>query len=306
MAFLKRKRGRRRTKASKNSRIQEIKSPYAHRRVKTSKKLPKKAAKTRYSGEVKVRYKNQFPLKKWLIIGGSTILALLFLYLTVFTSFFEIKEWKIFGDDIIQENSKFEEFLAVHKGKNLVFLNTGEIQEHIKEQYPEIKEIKIKKAYPSTLVLEYENFPEKANVLNIFDGENQRKFIINEIGYLVDQDYENPNLPYIKIRTEKPLELEQYAMPREILEYVLDSIYDFQEIFGMLILDAEYKSTEREIHLKTEKEFYVWLDTSLTLQEQYSKLKSALSKLNIYTDPLEYIDLRISSVNGEKVIYKRR
>lgn len=306
MAFLKRKSGRRRVKASKNSRIQEIKSPYAHRRIKTSRKLPKKAAKTRYSSEVKVRYKNSFPIKKWLIIGGSTILALLLLYLTVFTSFFEIREWKIYGDEIIQENSKFEEFLAVHKGKNLVFLDTGEIQVHIKDQYPEIENLRIKKVYPSTLVLEYENFPEKANLLNIFDGENQKKFIINEAGYLVDQDYENPNLPYIKIRTDKPLEINQYALSREKLEYVLDAIYDFEEIFGMKVLDAEYQPKEREVHLKTEREFTVWLDTSLTIQKQYSKLKSALSKLNIYTQSLDYIDLRISSVNGEKVIYKRR
>jgi len=306
MAFLKRKKGRRRVKASKNSRIQEIKSPYAHRRAQASKKLPKKAKKTRYSGEMKVRYKNQLPLKKWLIIGGSILLLLIFLYLTAFTNFFQIKEWKVFGDDIIQENSKFEEFLAVHNGKNLIFLNTGEIEKNIKDQYPEIENIRIKKSYPATLIMEFDNFPEIANLLNIFEGENQRKFIINEIGLLVEKDYENSNLPFIKMRTEKPLELGEYALPREKLEYILDAIYDFEEIFGMKVLDAEYKATEREVHLKTEQEFLVWLDTSLTLQEQYSKLKSALNKLNIYTDSLLYIDLRISSVSGERVIFKRR
>ncbi|MFC1810366.1 cell division protein FtsQ/DivIB [Patescibacteria group bacterium] len=305
MAFLKRKKGRRRVKASKNSKIQEIRSPYAHRKMQSLKKLPKKAKKTKYSGELKVRYKNQFPLKKWLIIGGSILLILIFLYLTAFTNFFQIKNWKIYGDNIIQENSKFEEFLAVHKGKNLVFLNTGEIEQHIKNQYPEIENLRIKKAYPDTLVMEYLNFPEAANLLNLVE-DNQRKFIINEIGLLVQQDYENPNLPYIKLNTEKPLELGQYALQRENLEYILDAIYDYEEIFGMKVLDAEFKSREREIHLKTEREFTIWLDINLTLQEQYSRLKNVLNKLNIYTDSLTYIDLRISSVSGDKVIFRRR
>lgn len=305
MAFLKRKKGRRRVKASKKSKIQEIRSPYAHRQVTRAKKMPKKAAKRRYSGELKVRNKNNFPLKKVLIIGFSSIAVILFLYLMVFTAFFEIKEWKVYGDDIIQENSKFEEFLAVHNNKNLLFLNTGQIQRQIHEQYPEIENLKIKKQYPHTLVMEYENFSEVANIYNYFE-DSQRKFIINKIGLLVQADFENQNLPYIKIRTDKTLELGEYAVPREKLEYILDAIYDYEELFGMGILDAEYLLKEREVHLKTERDFEIWLDAGLTLQEQYSKLKSILPELNIYTDSIAYIDLRISSVKGDRVIFKRR
>lgn len=305
MAFLKRKKGRRRVKASKKSKIQEIRSPYSHRKVSSSKKMPKKAKKTRYSGEMKVRYQKNFPLKKFLILGVAGIAFLIFLYLMIFTAFFEIKEWKVYGDDIIQENSKFEEFLAVHKGKNLFLLNTGEIQKKIHDQYPEIEELRIKKSYPHTLIMEYENFAEVANVYNYF-GENQKKFIINKIGLLVQQDFENQNLPYIKLKTDKSLELGDYAVPREKLEYILDAIYNYEELFGMVVLDAEYLPKEREVHLKTERDFKIWLDTGLTLQEQYSKLKAVLPELNIYTDSIDYIDLRISSVKGDRVIYKRR
>lgn len=304
MAFLKKKK-RRKVKASSKSRIQEIRSPYAHRKLLAHKKLPRKAKKTRYSGELKLSYKKSLPIKKWLLIGGGIIVAIIVIYTTVFSNFFQLRHWKIYGDDIIQENSKFEEFLKVHEGKNLVFLDSGKIINTIKTQYSEIEDLRIKKVFPDTIYLEYENFPEIANLFNLV-GDTQKKFIINEIGLLVEQDYENPNLPYIKLRTEKALELNEYAISQNALEYILDAIYDFEEIFGMKILDAQYLEREKEIHLKTERDFVIWLNTSLTIQQQYSKLKKSLNKLNIYTDSLEYIDLRISSINGDRVIFKRR
>jgi hypothetical protein len=305
MAFFKKKKRRRRVKASTKSRIQEIKSPYAHRKGMAGKKMPKKSANKRYSSELKLSYRKGFPLKKWLLIVGGSLLAIFILYTTIFSNFFQLERWRIYGDDIVQENSKFEEFLRVYKGKNLVFIDSGKIERNIKDQYPEIEMLKVKKVFPDTLVMEYENYPEIANVFNIV-GETQKKFIVNEIGLLVQQDYENPNLPYIKVKTDKALGLHEYALPKETLEYILDSVYDFEEIFGMKIIDATYLKREKEIHLKTEKNFSIWLDTGLGLQEQYSKLKEAIPKLNIYTENLEYIDLRISSVNGERVIFKRR
>jgi hypothetical protein len=304
MAFSKRRK-KRRTKASKNSRIQEIRSPYSHRRSLAKKKLPKKSKKSTYSKNLKVNYKNKSPVKKWIILIGGVLLLIAIIYLTVFSNFFQLRSWKIYGDDIVQDNSKFEEFLKVHENKNLVFINTAEIENTIKSQYPEIQKLRIKKVFPETLVMEYENFPEVANLFNLIDG-TQKKFIINEIGYLIEEDYENPNLPYIKLRTDKALEINNYAIDKDKLSYILDAIYDFEELFGMEILDAEYKKREREVHLKTERDFAIWLDTSLTLQEQYSKLKKVIDKLNIYTENLEYIDLRISSVNGDRVIFKRR
>lgn len=304
MAFFKRRK-KRRPKASKNSHIQEIRSPYSHRRNLSKKKLPKKSKKSTYSKNLKLNYKKSSPIKKWLFIFGGLILLLAIIYLTIFTNFFQMKNFKIYGDDIIQENSKFEEFLKVYQGENLVFINTNEIKNTIKSQYPEIENLRIKKVFPGTLIMEYENFPEVANLFNLIDG-TQKKFIINEIGYLVEEDYENPNLPYIKLRTDKALEINQYAIEKEKLSYILDAVYDFEELFGMKVLDAEYKKREREVHLKTERDFAVWLDMSLTLQEQFAKLKKALDKLNIYNENLEYIDLRISSVNGDRVIFKRR
>jgi len=41
-------------------------------------------------------------------------------------------------------------------------------------------------------------------------------------------------------------------------------------------------------------------------ENQLKKLKKSLVKLDIFNEPLEYIDLRIAGGNGDKIIYKRR
>ena len=44
---------------------------------------------------------------------------------------------------------------------------------------------------------------------------------------------------------------------------------------------------------------------SMELDTQLNKLKKALPRLNIYEESLDYIDLRISGIDGEKVIFKK-
>jgi len=303
MAFFKNK--RRKLKGGGKSHIQEIRSPYSHRRLLTNKKPLTKLGGKNYSGELKLSYKRSFPFKKWILIGGGIIALIIIIYTTVFTNFFLIKQWKVYGDDVIQENSKFEEYLKANQNKNLVFLDTNKIEKTIKSQYPEIKNLVIKKVYPDTIILDYTNFPDKANLIDIV-GDTQKKFIINEIGLITQQDTENPNLPYINLKTDKVLELNAYAITREKLEYILTAVYDYEELFRMKVLNAEYKPREKEVHIKTERNFIVWLDTNLTVQEQYAKLKKVMGELNIYTESLEYIDLRISSANGDRVIFKRK
>ena len=74
----------------------------------------------------------------------------------------------------------------------------------------------------------------------------------------------------------------------------------------MKIIEIEYQVIPREVHLRTEKYFYIWLDIQKPYETQLKKLKKALVKLNIYDDELAYIDLRITGESGEKIIYKRR
>lgn len=80
----------------------------------------------------------------------------------------------------------------------------------------------------------------------------------------------------------------------------------FTERFDIQVFEAAYLLEAREVHLITNQGFNVWLDMEQDLETQLNKLKNAIPKIDIYKDPLEYIDLRIESANGDKIIFKRR
>lgn len=202
------------------------------------------------------------------------------------------------GDTIIDT-------LQDYKGKNILFIKKADIIAKIEASYPEIEDIQVEKDLPSTLIISFTEYPLAANIINVTSGTN-KKFIINSIGYVVKEDADDPTLPYIKVKTDAPLNSESTVLDQEKLQYILGAASYFEEKFGMKILESEYRVVPRELQLKTEKFFFIWLDIQKPFEDQFKKLKKALVKINIYEEPLQYIDLRITGESGEKIIYKRR
>ncbi|MBU1019006.1 MAG: hypothetical protein ABII07_04630 [Patescibacteria group bacterium] len=203
--------------------------------------------------------------------------------------------------EVIDENPILN-YLQNFKGENILLINTDDEEIYLKQTYPEYKKIEVKKSLPHTLILELSPYDLAANLIQQAEGVN-KKFIISENGLLTEENTQDPSLPYIYIKTEDMLILGKMAMEENSLAFILEAITDFQNKFGMQVLDATYYRTAREVHLRTERYFDVWLDTQIEVDEQLNKLKQALPKINIYEDPLSYIDLRISGQSGDKVIY---
>lgn len=210
-----------------------------------------------------------------------------------------------FAVETIKAPNTITDSLQSYKSKNLLFIKKTGIIEKISANYPEIENIKVEKDFPNTLIISFTEYPLAANIANITEGAS-KKFIINSIGYVVKENADDPTLPYIKVKTDSPINTESVILDTEKLKYILDAVSYFEEKFGMKILESEYLLVPRELHLKTEKFFFIWLDIQKPYEDQFKKLKKALVKLNIYEEPLQYIDLRITGESGEKIIYKRR
>lgn len=311
MAFLKRK--KKKKSFGKESKISKLQSPYL-------KKLPepkRKSRKTIRKGSVvqsaqvkKTTYRNN----KWkrtmatILSIGILIYAI---YAAFYSNYFLVGNFEIEEEGtLIEDNDVINSILRSRLGQNLILLNEESLTSEILEQHPEIEKIDIKKIFPETIRVEYEKYPTMANLINMVGGI-QKKFLMDSQGFLTEENVENPNLPYIRMETGEALSVRTTFLSgskrsSERLTFMVNAINLFEEKFGMKILHAEYMRKEREIHLYTEKLFYVLIDIEKDLNSQINKLRKALSKLDIYNTPLLYIDLRISGTDTEKVIFKRK
>jgi cell division septal protein FtsQ len=297
-------------KEGRVSNISKLRSPY----LKNIRIIENRKGRVKKTGLIIPPAKIKTPS-----VRGKKILALILslgimgfiVYALFFSDYFLIKKYKVEQEGtLIESNESLNAILSAKIGSNLVLLNEEDIVKEIKNVQPEIDKIKIVKIFPDTIKASFEKFPTAANIVNTAGGI-QKKFLVDSQGFLIEENAEDPNLPYIKIETKDPLQvrktfLQDPARSAERLKYIIQAINLYEEKFGMKIMNAVFKTRERELHLYTEKRFYVILDMEKDLAAQIEKLKKSLSKLDIYNTPLLYIDLRISGNDYEKVIFKRK
>ena len=301
-------------KYGSKSNISLFRSPYRKKIITPRKKLlkSKKRAKTLVQSTTRRRQIPKTSKGKILltIILSSCILAY-GLYSVFISDNFLVEEFIIVEEGTIIDNyEKMNTILQKMIGKNIVLINDEEIVEIIKKEHPEIENVTIKKVFPRSIKIEYEKFPVTANLINTVEGI-QKKFIIDSQGFLVEENTEHPDLPRIYLETNVFLEVRNSFLTskkrsQERLTQIMTAINLFEEKFAIKINYADYKKDEREIHLHTEKHFYVMIDLERDINRQIEKLKKALPKIDIYNIPLVYIDLRISGTDTEKVIFKKR
>lgn len=247
-----------------------------------------------------------FFFRKIFFLATSSILLAWVVYLIFFSSFFTITKINLEKKGNILPPVSLAPFLDKLKGKNILFLDAESLTRELEQTFQhEILFAELRKSYPHRVIVKIEEYPTVVN-LRIISGETTQKFLLNQQGFGISQTQEFKELPVLILRTAKPVMQKSIILEAQKLSPILMALKKFSELFGMKIIDSEWKKTERELHLKTEKNFFVWLDLTANLEAQLSKLKRSLAKLDIYREPLEYIDLRMSGIESEKIIFKRR
>lgn len=239
----------------------------------------------------------------FLVIGGIFIGII---YSTVFSRIFVISKISIVKNSNAVAETAILPYLERLRGKNILFVNLDGFADEIIQTFKnEILFVKIKKSYPNEIIAQVEEYPLALN-LWVFSPEKNQKFILNQIGYAVFENTENKTLPKLIVNLPKALTPKTVLIDKEKMMEITDAFRKFIEIFGIKVVEGEWMKVARELHLKTEKNFEVWLDLTAPIDRQLNKLKRALTKLDIAREPLEYIDLRIAGTDSEKVIFKRR
>jgi hypothetical protein len=212
----------------------------------------------------------------------------------------------IFEDQQPLPEHPLTQILGEFKNSNLLLLNTDRIEIFLRKKYPYYADIQIHKTLPDTLVLNLKTHPIVARlIVETLEGKDQ--LILSTAGQAQYTDDENAyaELPTLFIEEPKKIPQGTQIISQEHLAFILEAMQNFEDKFGMTVEFTQYNAIPREAHLYTERGFYVWFDLSMDLDEQLDKLKKSLPRLNIYEETLEYIDLRISGINGDKVIFKQ-
>ena len=312
--FKKRKKTSKRKKLGTSTNISSAASPYRKSVGNGTGKKQKIKAKSYASAIPPAKLRKKTDHTKTKIIAAIILSAGLIIfgvYAAFLSDYLLVQDFQIEEEGtIIEDYQKMHSILQQVIDQNILLINEEKLINEIRQNHPEINKIRIKKILPDTIKIEYTKFPTVANLVNIVQGI-QKKFLLDSQGFLIEENIEQLDLPHIYLETTDPLEVRHNFLnnpkkSKERLTYILNTINLFEEKFGMKILYAEFLPREREVHLHTEKYFYVIIDMEKDLNRQIEKLKKALQKLDIYSVPLVYIDLRISGTDTEKVIYKKK
>ncbi len=288
-----------------------------------------------FSNNIKTRFTRFFKNAIYFTITGL-VLVLLVLFLT-FSSYFSITNIEVLRQDFHIDTAMISNQLNRYIGDNILFFQKSKIVNKIQENFPEFASVQVKKTLPHTINIELKSHPIVANIrayyilpevetiaedeyVNeieealsgsfVLDEEVsdaryeivpiEQKCLINKVGQAIFDKEEDLELMTITITgLSQPIEDREIIITNDKMNYILDSIRYFSNLFKMEIVGVGYLPIAREVHLKTDAGFYIWITTEKDYRKQIDKLNTIYKVAELDAEDLAYIDLRVQ----EKVIY---
>ena len=162
-------------------------------------------------------------IKKFFNLLITTILIIFGTYLIFISSYFKVKDIT-FSDKSFTNQTLAEEIAStidIAINKNIMFVETSELELKIRSLFPELESVKVIKDYPNILTVEFLEHPLVANIINE-STTIRKKYIINSIGFAIKENLESPELPYIKIESDEPINTEVAVIEKLKLDYILE------------------------------------------------------------------------------------
>lgn len=276
---------------------------------KRKQELPRTVLKPKSKLVTAVHYSRFWrKIQKFILCIIILLIAASGIYVVFFSKSFKVQE--ITYTDLTGRSSTpiFSSLFEPLKNRHFFFVATASLERQIREKYPyEIQKAAVFRKFPGKLVVKYQPFPDAFNLIARTKNAEKR-FVVNTKGFAVSIDEQNPDIPNVRHKEEVQEfpKAKTVVLSEEITEKIVRAYTLFTDKFGIKVPLIIYEKNAREIHLKTEKGFMIWIDLTQNVERQLFKLKRALQKLDIYKEPLEYIDLRVSGKTGDRIIFKRK
>ena len=231
-------------------------------------------------------------LGKFSNLGVVACVAMaLFILVAVLSPLFRVQKFQViqrspFVDTSLAETILQEQF----RGKNMIFLQKGDIRASLIKEMPELRDIEIKEDWPRSLELTLDASLPK---YNIFNTETTNFAVISEDGVVLAEESLD-GLPVIKIfqHTDMVKKRQQILSPSQLIKiHEAEGIMDADLMLPVTAVEVYLAANE--LHFISRGGMEIWLDLSRSIQTQLEKLISAEGKIKLYKESFDHIDLRI-------------
>lgn len=244
---------------------------------------------------------------------GMAFVGVLF-YALFFSSFLEITSISVNGNEYVGRDSVLEiinpeisgKYLNYIKKNNLLLIRTKKIEKEMGRDFKIIRESKIKRKFPSELVVEItERKPQM-----VFCSQ-QKCFLIDENGeaydsYFTSEENDKNNFIILREESSREINIGEVILEKKYMEYIQGIR---RELLIRLETEVEnnFRSTSlisKDIRVKTKDGWEIYFNENIELEKEIEMLKVVLEnkiEKNQRLD-LEYVDLRIDN----KIYYKFR
>ncbi|NCP66728.1 FtsQ-type POTRA domain-containing protein [bacterium] len=258
----------------------------------TVRKKPKTTRNRALNAMAKLRFFRQFGS----LLKGSTLLTLACIFMLAFTLFaffspyFDLKQVEVKRDNPALDVQAVENLMAEFYGQNLLFISQSNIEQRLLETFPEFREVKLSENWPDTLVVEIVLSPPFYQVLNEYDATFS---VLSEDGVVLRQEAAE-GLPVLKILNyDQTLKSrEKFATP-QVLKDITALRTMFAEELRIPVEEIRYLPIAYEVHLVSDSGTAFWFDLRADTLQQARKIDLVSDEINLYTQPLEHVDLRI-------------
>ncbi|MFA5352326.1 MAG: hypothetical protein WC304_03550 [Candidatus Gracilibacteria bacterium] len=243
------------------------------------------------------RLKNLLTFRQKVLLVVTVVVVGVVIGIGQFSGIFDVKKITILRNSLDLPTEDIE--LSVRElalGKNIFQVDTAFLAKAVQELRPDTSRVVVRKAYPAEIQIEVFKYPIVAELRVGTDP-----VYINEKGFRVFG--ESPDKDTLQLTLGENLDMKdskkQIIDPKYLAD-IRESVNYLESVINLKILNTKFFPISREVHLKTEKNFDVWIDLTQDYRAQIDKLVEASEVLQLDTKSYSYIDLRIRG----KIFYK--
>lgn len=232
----------------------------------------------------------------WLTIFVILIISGIF-YLICFSSFFQIKEIKISGNQKVSSEAlqgiikkKIEKNILFFPSQSIFLVDLNQTSKDVLQNFPLIAEIQLKRNFFNTLVVDVS---ERKPVAILIQGENA--FSLDKEGIIFEPAGLDDGLVKI-IDKQKTNNLGEKTIDKEKLSRILDIDSKLKSDLKIPVQQFEMESDDK-LNLVMNEGWWAYFDLQKDVDWQLTKLKAVLEE-KIPPEKrkdLEYIELRFGN-----------